>query len=138
MLVLDASAAVAMVLDTPEGRALRELVLKGERTGAPRLFCVEVTNALWKYANAGVIDSASAKALTKAALSLIDEFYGEHDLAVEVLAEALRLRHSTNDIFYLVLARRLDATLFTLDKKLRALCEETGVSCVHLIELDEH
>lgn len=33
-------------------------------------------------------------------------------------------------MFYFMLARRLGATLFTLDRKLMALCEENGVDCV--------
>lgn len=50
----------------------------------------------------------------------------------EALTEAVRLRRPVYDMVYFVLARRLGATLFTLDKRLQALCIDNGVNCVRL------
>lgn len=50
--------------------------------------------------------------------------------ANEAFAEAVRQNHSVYDMFYLTLVRRNDATLFSADKKLVALCGEMGLNCV--------
>ena len=42
----------------------------------------------------------------------------------------MRCKHKASDLYYFVLARRLGATLFTLDKKLQALCAQNGVNCL--------
>ena len=73
--------------------------------------------------------------LLSAGMSLVDEFYPLAELQVEALNEAIRLGHSTYDMFYFVLARRTGATLFTLDRKLAKLCELHGVNCVQEIEM---
>ena len=46
--------------------------------------------------------------------------------------ESVRLEHSSYDLFYLILARREGATLFTIDRKLQDLCARNGVNCVWL------
>ncbi len=37
-------------------------------------------------------------------------------------------------VFYIVLARRNDYTLFTSDKKVQALCRDMGVNCTELVD----
>ena len=133
MIVLDASAAVAIALGTEDGLAMRALMLDGEPSRAPSLLVPEVTNALWKYVQAEKLEAGQATELARLANELVDEFADMQELQVEVLREAVRLQHPAYDMFYFVLARRLGATLFTLDRKLMRLCEENGVGCVHLI-----
>ena len=61
----------------------------------------------------------------------MDEIIPIRSLMREVVSESVRLGHPVYDIFYFVLARRLGATLFTLDKRLIKLCEQEGVDCIH-------
>ena len=49
---------------------------------------------------------------------------------LEALHAAARNNHPVYDMLYLVVARRNAATLFTFDKKLRAVCEANGVNCL--------
>lgn len=49
--------------------------------------------------------------------------------------ESLRLGHSSYDLFYLVLARRTGATLFTLDKKMQELALDAGINSIWLTKL---
>ncbi len=135
MIVLDASAAINMINGTEAGMALRTLLLQGERSIAPSLYCAEVCNAFWKYAQAGIVTPDIARARAQASLTLVDEFVNLDPLYAEALSEACRLAHSVYDMFYLVLARRNAATLFTLDAKLRSLCEANGVNVVSLVGL---
>ena len=64
------------------------------------------------------------------ALDLIDGYADDESLLLEALHEAARNNHPVYDMLYLVLARRNAATLFTFDKKLRAICEANGVNCL--------
>ena len=63
-------------------------------------------------------------------LGLVDQFVDDSSLWMEAMGESLRLGHSSYDMFYFALARRLGATLFTLDKKLQKLCAANGVNCI--------
>lgn len=135
MIVLDASAATAIARGSAEGKGLEALVLEGERVIAPDLFHCEMANVAWKYHAAGMMSSSEARFLMDAALDLVDEFCSEAPLAREACAESLRWNHPAYDMFYLVLARRTGATLFTLDKKLMGICRNAGVNCVELATL---
>lgn len=130
MIVLDANAAVAIALGVEEGEALALLRLADEPIAAPQLIYAEVTHALSKYIKGNYMDASEAIALGQDALLLVDTFYDDASLWVEALSESVRLGHSTYDLFYIILARRLGATLFTLDRKLQALCAENGVNCI--------
>lgn len=130
MIVLDANAALAMALGAEEGEALAMLRLVDEPIAAPQLIHAEVAHALSKYIKGGHLNAAEAVACGKDALLLVDTFYEDGSLWVEALTESTRLGHSTYDLFYFILARRLGATLYTLDKKLQSLCAENGVNCI--------
>ena len=52
MIVLDCSAAVAIVRETLEGNALRALMLENETTLTSEMFVAEVRNSFWKYVRA--------------------------------------------------------------------------------------
>ena len=126
-LVLDASAAMSIVLGKEEGLALQPFVLEDEEIYAPDLFQVEVANGFWKYVHAGKMDRSTARSYYKAAQSLVNRYVRLDTLVTEALNEAIRLDHPMYDMLYLVLARRLGATLASLDQRLLDLCKEEGV-----------
>lgn len=133
MIVMDCSAAVAMILNTQEGKILRSLAQINEPIVSSQLFYAELAHALSKYANAGYFTHVEVQKFAEKAVRMIDEFVDLSGYYAEALAEGLHLGHSTYDMFYFTLARRNAATLFTLDKKLIKLCKEHGVDCVHAI-----
>lgn len=130
MIILDSSAAVDMVRETDEGKALLSLMLTGETVISLDLFYTEVSNAFWKYCKAGFYGEDDARRRIAKAVRLVDEFHPIEDCQVEAFGEAVRLQHSVYDMMYFVLARRNAATLFTLDRKLQQLCLDNGVNCV--------
>ena len=69
--------------------------------------------------------------------ALVDCFHDDASLAKEALSESIRYRHPAYDMFYLVLARRTGATLFTLDKKMWALARDMHVNCIEEADLAE-
>ncbi|MEC4183550.1 type II toxin-antitoxin system VapC family toxin [Adlercreutzia sp. R21] len=135
MVVIDVNAAVAMAQGTEEGKALRLLLGKPERIVAPRLFLEEMGNVAWKYAAIGDISEDDALRLFWKAAELVDYYADTEPLLAEAINEAIRHNHPVYDMIYFVLARRNAATLFTLDKKLRAICESSGVNSVGAIQL---
>lgn len=85
-----------------------------------------------KYVRGGYLTAAEALDCGRDAISLVDDMRDDEDLWAEALTESVRLGHSSYDLFYLVLARREGATLFTIDRKLQDLCARNGVNCIWL------
>jgi len=135
MMVLDCSAAVAIVFETAEGNALKNLLLAGEEIISSELLRVELASALRKYVKAGTISQKLVAAHYEKATALVDRFISLEQNCTEAFSESLRLEHSPYDMLYFTLARRNGATLFTLDKKLIALCERERIDCVHNVDL---
>ena len=135
MIVLDANAAVAMALGSDLGEALTTQLLAGETVLAPTLLYSEVAYTLAKYVRAGVLSKEEAAERGRDAVGLVDEFCDDGQLWMEAMGESLRLGHSSYDLFYLVLARRTGATLFTLDKKLQELALDAGINSIWLTNL---
>lgn len=134
MIVMDACAACEITRLTDEGRALKQLAQEDESIVSCELIHAELASAFRKIALKEDLDAKEADTFVSDALGIIDEFYPLEPLRVEALNESIRLHHSTYDMFYFVLARRLGATLFTVDRKLMALCGENGVDCIGEVE----
>lgn len=126
-IVLDASAALHVVTRTQYALPVISKLKAANIVIAPRLFCSEAANALWKYVKFG--DLAKEHAVTKLeeALSLIDSFEQDDELVVEALAGAIASGHPVYDFTYLVLARRFVATLVTMDKKMAEVANNAGI-----------
>ena len=135
MIVLDSSAAVEMVRETPTGLALKSLMMVEERAISCDLLRAEAASVFRKLVRTEGIEPDLAQRCFAEALALVDEFYPLEDLQAEALRESVRLDHSTYDMFYFVLARRTGATLFTADRKLAQLCQRNGVDCIVEVEL---
>lgn len=134
MIVLDTSAAVNIVRRTEEGKALKMLMEPGEEVWAPALFQSEVLSAFWKYVHVGLDTPENSSKRIEAAMSLVTRFVNMIDLMPLVFSRAVRLDHSPYDLQYLVLAELTGGTLYSLDDRLLALCEEQGVECVHKVD----
>ena len=138
MIVLDSSAAVAIVLETSDGQAMAALMLSGEEIISSQLFMVEISSAFSKYVKSGMFTKKQALELQQQAIMLVDRFIDISENCVEAMSEGLRLGHSVYDILYLTLARRHAATLFTLDRALLRLSEKEGVDCLHILSSQQN
>jgi len=86
---------------------------------APVLLYYEVTNALYRYQKQGLMSGTAVRLALQAALALNIQLYGDaslHQRALE-LAERLSLP-AAYDAHYLALAERLEAELWTVDRRL--------------------
>ena len=138
MVVLDASVGVGIVRDDSQALRFKELILENEMIVAPTLYQAEVTQVFWKYVQASLMGKREAKERIDSALSLVDEYVEMADMTAEVYAEACRQGHSAYDLFYLVLARRRDAALLTLDRRLLNIAVKCGISTVEDIRTEEY
>ncbi len=130
--VLDASAAMEIVLQRKNAAKLSEYITVAEWVTAPALFIPEVVNTIWKYQKFADLPFLACEKALDHALALPDDFISEQDLYREVFKLSCILNHPSYDIFYLVTARRNNATLVTLDRKLVQLAIKCNVAVCQL------
>jgi predicted nucleic acid-binding protein len=117
MIVLDASAAVDWLLQTPAGQSIEKRIYsRNETLHAPHLLDLEVTQVLRRLALQGAVPVRRAD---EAVRDLLDLRVTRYPHAV-LLPRIWQLRHtlSAYDASYIVLAEKLGATLVTLDARL--------------------
>lgn len=119
--VLDASAAVGVVLCQPRAERLMEPLEAASLVLAPDLFVSEVCNVFWKYRTADLLDQQQADRALSRSLALTDRLEPAFACYQEAFALAVRHQHPFYDALYLVVARRNNALLLTLDQRLAAL-----------------
>lgn len=119
--VLDASAAVHMVMATEYGMDLTSKLEESTAVSAPDLFASEVGNSLWKYIRQGTITLDEGLERVEEALALIDEVIPSSMLLREAVAAAARYEHPVYDMIYAILARRGGSRVLTMDRTFAGL-----------------
>ena len=123
-LVLDASAAVRVVLRDAGSGPLRAELEAAALVLAPSIYVSEVANALRKYAaKAGELSTDECSERLGEAELLVDEVFDDRELVLEALHQAVAHDHPVDDLLYAVLARRTGAAVLTLDRRLAALLD---------------
>jgi predicted nucleic acid-binding protein len=115
LIVLDASAAVELLLRTPAG-GQADAVLRGNRVVVPAHFDAEVFSALGRLVRAGDL----AEGLVGPILDELARAPFFRYTLQPLLAAAWELRHNLalRDALYVALARRLGALFVTADARL--------------------
>ena len=117
MIVLDASAALELLLDSPLGRRVGErLELEGGPFHAPHLLDVEVLHVTCRLQAGGALRAPRAAQLLEDLAALPLERYPHLPLLTR--AWSLRASLTPYDAIYVALAAALDATLLTCDARL--------------------
>jgi predicted nucleic acid-binding protein len=117
VIVLDASAAVDWLLQTPAGLSIEKRIYsRNESLHAPHLLDLEVTQVLRRLLRQGVL---SGRRADEAVRDLLDLRINRYPHLV-FLSRIWQLRHtlSAYDASYIVLADQLGATLLTRDRRL--------------------
>jgi predicted nucleic acid-binding protein len=129
-LVLDASAALEVVLKRSRAGDLVRAIQEADTVMAPELLVPEVVNAIWKYYHFDHLDLNSCTQALELAIELADDLVSCKDLWREAFLLARKNRRPAYDMFYIVLARREDAAILTMDKALRKEAERYGVQVI--------
>ena len=119
--VLDASAAVRLILGDPAAAELEKVIRAAPLVLAPELMLTEVANALWKLQRAEQLAGLDPQQLLADASDLVDRVEPDRHLQAEALALACHLGHPVYDCLSLSLARREAATLITADRRLQQI-----------------
>ena len=132
--VLDASVALAWVLDNPVpayALEVRQEIFKGKRGLVPALWHLEIANGLAMGERRRDLSAADAEdALEQILLTAASKVDTQVDLvpARDALANARAFQLTAYDSVYLELARQEGLPLATLDKGLRAAAAKAGVA----------
>jgi predicted nucleic acid-binding protein len=119
LIVLDASAAIDWLVQSPAGgRIENRIYSRNETLHAPHLLDLEVTQAVRRLLQQGVISDYRANTAVQALLNLRIARYPHF----RFLPRIWQLRHnlSAYDAAYISLAEQLGAPLITRDKRLAA------------------
>jgi predicted nucleic acid-binding protein len=117
VIVLDASAALELVLVSANGEVVTRRIADAEESlHAPHLLLVEATQALRRLVRTGTISEVRASEALDDLANLDSEYY-EHE---PLLGRIWQLRDNLTayDASYVALAEALDAPLLTFDEKL--------------------
>ena len=131
MLVLDASAAVEIVLQRPKSFALQQAVSDSANVVAPDLFVSEITNVFWKNHRAGIALRDCELACSRA-IQIPDLYLAAPEYSKEALRFAAKHRISAYDAFYAVITMINHAQLATLDLRLAAVCIANDIMVLDL------
>ena len=126
MIVLDASAAVDWLLQTPAGRSIESRIYsRNETLHAPHLLDLEVLQVLRRLARQAVVSAPRVEDAVRDFLDLRIARY-PHLVFLPRIWQ-LRDNFSTYDAAYVVLAERLGATLVTRDSRLASASGSSAV-----------
>lgn len=126
-IVLDTSAAVAIVLENPGWGELDRQLRSSKLILAPDFMIAEATNVCWKYAHKGKLPRAACERALEKMIGLPDEYVSSLEFHQEAFGLAVTGQRAAYDMFYLALARRNGATLLSADKGLLAFAAKHDV-----------
>jgi predicted nucleic acid-binding protein len=127
IVVLDTSAAVEVVLQRESASRFAEILTQADLVLAPTLLITEVSNVFWKYQKFADYPQDACEKSIEHIIALADEYVSEVELYREAFSLGCMLDHPIYDMVYLVLARRNNAKLLTMDKKLISAAKKAGV-----------
>jgi len=131
IVVLDVSAAVEIILKKEKKELFDSAFQSASWVISPDLYVSEITNVLWKYHKANIINHDDCMQYVEDGIALIDDFISSKELWKEALGESIRNSHSVYDMLYATLARRNEAQLLTNDGPLSKICSRLGIVVVN-------
>jgi predicted nucleic acid-binding protein len=128
IVVLDASAAIEIALNREYSTSFREVLRQSDLVLAPDTFPSEITNVFWKYAIYSDMPVEACEKGIDYCLDLIDDYIETTSLCREVFSESYKNNHSAYDLFYIVTARRYNASLLTRDAKMKNIADALKIN----------
>jgi len=130
IIILDSSAAVEVVLNREYSRKFSDLLSNAEWVIAPDIYISEITNVFWKYFQFGDLPLEICENCIEDSIGIVDDIMDSKDLYREAFAFSCMTNHPIYDTLFLILARRLNGCLLTLEKKLSKLAVKHSVKTI--------
>ena len=120
MLVIDASALAALLMPEGGSEEVEKAVKEAERVSTLDLAAYEVGSAVWRRVRRGELSMEEGNVVVSTLLSLLETFevFSYREVAADAFRLAVDAGITVYDAAYVVLAKRLDARLLTLDGEL--------------------
>jgi predicted nucleic acid-binding protein len=120
MLVIDASALAALLMPESGSEEVEKAVKEAEGVSTLDLAAYEVGNAVWWRVRRGELSMEEGNVVISTLLLLLEifEVFSYREVAADAFKLAVDASITVYDAAYVVLAKRLDARLLTLDKEL--------------------
>ncbi len=128
--VLDPSAAVELILNRPQKDKIEHHVLTADLVISPDLFIAEISNVFWKYHHFESLQSEFCEEFIEKSIQLIDQFEPGSTLYREAFQLACETKRPVYDAFYMVLARRNNGTLVSVDNKLKKIAKSQRIKII--------
>lgn len=119
ILVIDSSAGAETVLRRKQSSTYTEYIAQADQIIAPTLYISEITNVFWKYHAFSNMKREVCIQAIRYAIAIPDEYVHELNLFADAFDLSCKSRLPVYDMYFLALAKRHDASLMTLDKKLK-------------------
>jgi predicted nucleic acid-binding protein len=119
-IVADASAIAALYLPEKLSEEVEKALAGADSVSSLDLAAYEVLNVVWKHARRGLISREAALEIAGEVLQLFKtlEVYSYREILPDALEIALEKRVTVYDSAYVALAKKLGATLLTLDRQI--------------------
>jgi len=127
IVVLDASAAVGVVLNKQNAENIEKQLEKADYIITPDIFVPEVVNTFWKYHQFEDLPIDKCEYFIDCAINLVDDFIDSKTIYKETFSLSCQVGHSVYDVFYLVTARRNNGYLLSLDHKLNKIAKKQSI-----------
>lgn len=126
--VLDASAAVEVVLGRRHSYKIIDIMSNADRVIAPELFIAEVANVYWKYYTFEKMSKTHYFKYASETIELVDDFVRHSIILESALNIASENKLTIYDALYMSLAQDAEGIgLITLDKKVRAAARKMEI-----------
>jgi predicted nucleic acid-binding protein len=131
IIVLDASAAIEIALKRELSNRFRELLRNSDLVLAPDTFPSEITNVFWKYASFSDMPLEQCEKGIDYCIDLIDDYIETKTMCREVFSESIKNNHVSYDLFYLVIARRYNASILSRDNKMKKIAKDLKLKIIN-------
>ena len=129
IVVLDASSAGEIAAKSQAGVDLVNVLMQADKVMAPDLFIAEICNVIWQLCRKGKEKADADNSIANDCIGYVDEYVSSYELWKEALRMAQEQDHPVYDMLYAVLARRHDAMVLTMDKRLYDICKSLSIRC---------
>ena len=124
---IDVSAAVEIVMGGKKQKEIKKNLYEADWVIAPSLFIYEITNVMWKYHSYKSYPKEVIVKKLQYLYEMVDHFVDAESIFEEAIPLSCKVNHPTYDAMYLVVSRRKNAKLVTLDKKLVNTAKKMGI-----------